>query len=66
MRGKVGAESRTDPAAPCVLGGEGPALSVRVAEERNRVSGQKFTAGEERLHADLVRTAKGRELETWK
>ena len=40
-------------------------LSAWVAEERNRISGQELTEGEERAFSDLVKKAKERELEAW-
>ena len=55
-------QGRKDPGASFVVDGWGPVFSSRVAEECNRVSGQESTEEEERLHADLERTAKEREL----
>ena len=43
----------------------GAAISVWVAEERNRISGQELSEAEETLHVDLVRGAKEKELNAW-
>ena len=60
MEKEIGAQSRKDPGAPFVIDGRGPVLSAWVAEECNRVSRQKLTVVEERVHADLVKSAKER------
>ena len=47
-----------------VEGADG-AISVRVADERNRILGQELTPEEEEVRADLVEAGKLRELEAW-
>ena len=65
MRGKIDAQTRMDPGASCIVDGGGPVLSVRVAEECNRISGRELTEVKGRVHADLARRAKARELDLW-
>ena len=66
MKEKIDAKSRKDPGASFVLDGERPVLSACVAAECIRVSGQESTGEEDRAHADLVKTAKEREVHAWK
>ena len=47
------------------MGGSRPALSARVAKERNRISGQIWTEGEERTFSDPAEKAKVQKLEAW-
>ena len=54
MTDKIDAQSRRDPGAPLVIDGGGPALSARVAEGCDRVSGQELAGKGERVRADLV------------
>ena len=63
MKGGIDAQARKDPGAQSVADGGGSVLFARVAEARNRVLGQELTEVDERLHADLVRKAKGKELD---
>ena len=42
------------------------AISARVADERNRISGQELTPEEAELHADLVAAGKQREFAAWR
>ena len=55
MKEKIDAQSRQDPGEPCVSDRGGPALSARVATERNRISRQVLAGAEERAQSDLVR-----------
>ena len=41
------------------------AISARVADERNRISGQELTPEVEEMHADLAEAGKLRELAAW-
>ena len=66
MTYKIDAQSGEHSGASPVLDGGGPAGSARVAEECNRVSGQELTEEDERAHAGPGKTAKGREVDTWK
>ena len=66
MQEKIGAQSRKDPGASSVLDGGRPVLSEKVAEKRDRVSGQELTDEGGRAHADLASRAKERELGAWK
>ena len=64
--GKIEAQSREVPGAPPVIDGEGPVVSARVVEERDRVLGQGLAEEAERAHADLVKMAKRRESDAGK
>ena len=44
----------------------GAAIFAWVAEEPNRILGQVFSGGEEKLNVDMVRDAKDRGLNAWK
>ena len=65
MKAKIDAQTRMDPGASSIVDGVGPVLPAWVAEERNRISGQQSTEGEEHTFSDLVREAKVRELAKW-
>ena len=53
------------PRSSAVEGAEA-AISVWLADESNRVSGQGASEAEEEAHADLEREAKNKELDAWK
>ena len=61
MKDKICTQTRKDSGASFLTDGWGPALSARVAEECNRISGQKMAEAEERAHTDLARKAIERE-----
>ena len=63
MKEKIRAQTRMGAGASFALGGGGPVLSGWAAEERTRISGQELTEAEWRVHADLARRAKVREVE---
>ena len=63
MKEKIDTQTPKDPGASFAMDGVEPVLSAWVAEECNRVSTRKLTEVEERVHADLARKAKERELE---
>ena len=58
-------KEKMDPGTSSGLDGGGPVLSAWVAGECYRVLGQELAEEGGRLHAYLVRKAKGRESDAW-
>ena len=65
MEEKIGTQSAEDPGALSVLGGGGPALPARFAEERDRVSRQELTGEAGRARVGLALRAIERKLVAW-
>ena len=65
IKAKINTQTRVGPGASGIVGGGGPVLPARVAEECSRILGQGVTESEERAFSDLARMAKVRELEAW-
>ena len=63
MKGKADTQTRMDPGASILVDGGGPALSLRVAGGRNRISGKELTGGAERIFAGPAYKPEVRELE---
>ena len=65
MREKIDTRTHKDPGTSFAMDGGGPAISARIAEGRNRISGLELTRVEERAHAGLAQMAKEGELQAW-